>query len=566
MTPQYPICVRSHEILTFDCATTTWSCLMTPLPRAVGAIPPEADSASDLLRIQAERLGDMPFVRCGGDWMSYAELDDRTTRLARGLVDLGVEPGARVALLSANSVDLVEAIFACSRAGAVQVPINAYLRGAFLRHQLEDSSPGLVLVDAAGLEAVTGAEVSIKADRVLLMGDSVASDAHGPTMDEVRASGSTAPVPTLHPQDLGAIMYTSGTTGVSKGCMIPNGMFTSLHGVYEQNGYILPGDRMLTPSPLFHMGCQSAMLMGSLGNGAAVSFVERFSASGFMAEARDIGATVLYGVGAAAMAILAQPPHPLDAVNDLRAAVWVPMPPGRADEFERRFGVPTSGEVYGQTEFMTIAFAPLGGGLPRTCAGRPTDLAEVAILDERDRPLSPGEVGEIAVRPRIPDAMYMGYWNRPEDSLARRSNLWHHTGDVGRIDEQGVLWITDRKSDVIRRRGENVSATEVESAIQRHAAVEEAAVHGVPSELSEQDIKACVRLVPGASVEPEEMFTFLREELPYFAMPRYVEIVDDFPRNAVGRIRKDVLRERGVTSGTWDLVARGLTVGRESRR
>jgi crotonobetaine/carnitine-CoA ligase len=343
-------------------------------------------------------------------------------------------------------------------------------------------------------------------------------------------------------------------------------MFTTLHGVYEQNNYILPGDRMLTPSPLFHMGCQSAMLMGCLGNGASVSFVERFSASGFMAEAREINATVFYGVGAAAMAILAQPPHPLDAVNDLRAAVWVPMPPGKADEFEHRFGVPTSGEAYGQTEFMTIAFAPLGGGLPRGCAGLPTDVAEVAILDERDRRLPPGELGEIGARPRIPDAMYMGYWNRPADSVARRSNLWHHTGDVGRLDEQGILWITDRKSDVIRRRGENVSATEVETAIQRHAAVEEAAVHGVPSEMSEQDIKACVRLVAGAELEPDEFFVFLRDAVPYFAVPRYVQIVDDFPRNAVGRIRKDVLRERGVTSDTWDLVVLGLTIDRDARR
>jgi crotonobetaine/carnitine-CoA ligase len=531
--------------------------------QAVGAVPPEADSASDLLRIQAERLGGMPFVRCGGDWMSYAELDDRTTRLARGLVDLGVKPGDRVALVSANSVDMVEAIFACSRAGAVQVPINVYLRGAFLRHQLEDPAPSLVLTDVMGVQAVEGV---VEAERVVLMSDGAASDPVASTTAELRASGSTARLPTPGPQDLGAIMYTSGTTGVSKGCMIPNGMFTTLHGVYEQNNYILPGDRMLTPSPLFHMGCQSAMLMGCLGNGASVSFVERFSASGFMAEAREINATVFYGVGAAAMAILAQPPHPLDAVNDLRAAVWVPMPPGKADEFEHRFGVPTSGEAYGQTEFMTIAFAPLGGGLPRGCAGLPTDVAEVAILDERDRRLPPGELGEIGARPRIPDAMYMGYWNRPADSVARRSNLWHHTGDVGRLDEQGILWITDRKSDVIRRRGENVSATEVETAIQRHAAVEEAAVHGVPSEMSEQDIKACVRLVAGAELEPDEFFVFLRDAVPYFAVPRYVQIVDDFPRNAVGRIRKDVLRERGVTSDTWDLVVLGLTIDRDARR
>jgi crotonobetaine/carnitine-CoA ligase len=348
--------------------------------------------------------------------------------------------------------------------------------------------------------------------------------------------------------------------------MIPHGMFVAPMATYARAGYLRPGDRVLTPSPMFHMGCQSAMLMAPLAVGASVCFLKRFSASEFMRTAREIEATVLYGVGAAAIAILRRPPDPLDAANTLRCAIWTPLAPPQADEFERRFDVWTSSEAYGQTEFLPITLGDVEKSPVRGSAGMPVEIAEVKVFDEDGRSVGSVEVGEICVRPRRPDVMSKGYWKSPEASLRSISNLWHHTGDLGRLDEDGRLWIVDRKVDALRRRGENISSTEIEAAIVRHPSVEEAAVVGVASEMSEQDVKAYLRLAPSTRISPVELFEFFREELPYFSIPRYVDLVEEFPVNALGRIQKDRLRQLGNTSETWDFDAMGYSVDPGDRR
>ena len=162
--------------------------------------------------------------------------------------------------------------------------------------------------------------------------------------------------------------------------------------------------------------------------------------------------------------------------------------------------------------------------------------------------------------------MYLGYWRKPDATIEAWRNLWHHTGDQGRMDDEGFITFVDRKKDAIRRRGENVSSVEVEIAIQRHPKVAEVAVHAVPSEISEDDIKACIVVVPGDAPTPDELFDFFKQKLPYFAVPRYVEIVPELPRNATLRVMKHLLRARGVTAETWDFEELGLTVARDERR
>jgi len=527
---------------------------------------PDFRSAGELLEFQARRLGDEPFIRCGGDWVSYAALDEQSRDTAAGLHELGVRAGDRVAILAANSVGVAESIFACSKAAAVEVPLNTYLRGSFLQHQLADSGSTVAFVDREGYDALSRLETPTTIERFVLLTDDAPSDPRCLTLSELRAIGRPEQPARPLSSDLAAIMYTSGTTGPAKGCMIPHGMFTAFSRFHCSSGYIEPGDRVLCASPLFHMGCQGAMLIGALANDASICFVERFSASRFMPLARDIGATALHGVGAAAVAILAQPPAKEDKKMGLRVAVWVPLPADQADEFERRFGVKTFAESYGQTECMPISMPRGDRQTPRGSAGFPIDAVEVAVLDDDDEQLPVGAVGEIAVRLRVPNAMYRGYWNNPEASLKAVSNLWHHTGDLGRLDGAGFLWITDRKADALRRRGENVSSTELEAAIRRHAMVQDVAVHGVPSSMSEQDIKACIIVAQGHAPTVAQLFDFFRTELPYFAIPRYVEIVDEFPVNAVGRVRKDVLRKAGVTANTWDLEEMGFTVAPNERR
>jgi crotonobetaine/carnitine-CoA ligase len=190
----------------------------------------------------------------------------------------------------------------------------------------------------------------------------------------------------------------------------------------------------------------------------------------------------------------------------------------------------------------------------------------VRIVDDDDVEVARGDVGEIVVRPLEPDCMFSGYWGRPTETLDTFRNLWHHTGDFGRMDDDGFVSFVDRKKDALRRRGENVSSMELEAAIVRHPKVAEVAVHAVPSAATEDDIKACVVLAPEAETTPQELFGFFEANLPYFAVPRYVEVIPALPKNAVGRVLKHELRAAGVTEGTWDLEALGLVVSREARR
>jgi crotonobetaine/carnitine-CoA ligase len=189
----------------------------------------------------------------------------------------------------------------------------------------------------------------------------------------------------------------------------------------------------------------------------------------------------------------------------------------------------------------------------------------VEIVDEDDRPVAAGTVGEITIRPKSPHAMFRGYWGKPEETLETFRNLRHHTGDLGRLDEDGVLFFVDRKSDSLRRRGENVSSVELEGALGQFPGVREVAVHAVPSPMGEDDIKACL-VVGGERPEPGDLFDFFKQHLPYYAVPRYVEFLDRLPRNAVGRLMKHQLRDRGVTPETLDLEALGYSVAKDERR
>jgi len=524
----------------------------------------EAETLCEVLDRQALTLGESPFIACDEETLSYAGLRERSLCLAEGLRQLGLRQGDRIAMLSENSLAVVESFFACSRLGLVEVPLNIYLRGEFLRFQLVDSGCVAAIVDLPGLEAIRALDPPVEFDHLIVIEDIETDRATVPYWELIEADPLSA-APELSAADMAAIIYTSGTTGMPKGCMIPHGMFTRASQLFEELGYIRPGDRVLSPAPMFHIGFLGAHLAGSLRSGAWLRSMRRFSASTFMRTAREVGATVIYALGPNGMLLLAQPPSTSDGdPGALRLALFPPMAPESQREFERRFGVPVVAESYGQTECMPITASGLEGSRQPGSAGPPISTVEVAIVDDDDRQLPPDQVGEIVVRPRLANMMFKGYWNNPVATLETERNLWHHTGDLGRQSADGTIWIIDRKKDSIRRRGENVSSLELEAAIGKFPAVREVAVHAVPSSMGEDEIKACI--VARSQVEPEELFSFFKASLPYFAVPRYVELMDELPVTAVGRVRKQALRERGITEATWDFEALGLVVSRDERR
>jgi carnitine-CoA ligase len=511
-----------------------------------------------------ERLADAPdaqFVKCGSDWLTFAQLDERTDRLAAGLASLGAGRGTMIATILPNRIETVEILLAVAKLGAVQVPLNYYLKGEFLEYQLRDCGASVLIADGPGyaaageLLAATGIVHQVAVDD-----PPPGAIAYADLLGERRAFE-----PASEPSDIVSIMYTSGTTAVAKGCMLSTGYYVSVGRAYGMREWCVPGDRMFTGFPMFHTSGQMVAFMTALVNGATISIAPEFHASTFLADAAADGATMLVGVGVMGNLVLAQPPRPDDGAHQFRLAVWVPMGEGEQRQFEERFGTPVMSEGYGQTECVPVTVSAPHGIRARGTSGLVSPLLEVAIVDDADHQQPLGEAGEIVVRPKVPNAMYSGYWRKPDATRTAWSNLWHHTGDFGRLDADGFVTFVDRKKDVLRRRGENVSALALENVIRRHPAVADVAVSPVPGPFGDDDIKASLVLADAAALQPAEFFEFLRDKVAYFAIPRYVDIRAQLPVNALSRVMKHVLRDEGVTGDMWDLERLGLIASGKTR-
>jgi crotonobetaine/carnitine-CoA ligase len=254
-----------------------------------------------------------------------------------------------------------------------------------------------------------------------------------------------------------------------------------------------------------------------------------------------------------------------DADNPVRHAGCVPMPDPLIDPFKKRFAIDSLDQGYGQSEVLGMLHRyDLPGPRKPGSLGQPMEGLEVALLGDDDRPVAAGEVGEFCVRPTEPHTIFSGYWRNPEATVAAWRNLWYHTGDLGRRDEDGDWFFVDRKKDYIRHKGRNMSSFEVERALAGHPAVAEAAAIGIPDPAlpSEAELMVFVTLKEGQRATPDELARFVNDNAPYFFVPRYLEIVADLPHTPTGRVQKFALRERGVGPKTWDRVAAGFEVRR----
>jgi len=533
--------------------------------------PRHADRASrarvigELLRERAGQHPDRPFLGSGDDLLTYGEVDERSERVAAGLAALGSGPGDRIAVISANRVEMLELFFACAKLGAVEVPLNVFLKGEFLRYQLQDSQATTLVADAAGYEAVDAMLEGLPALTRLVRLDDTDSDRGATSWKELRETSPKPPHPEVAPSSLMSILYTSGTTGTPKGCMLPHGWYMNHAHVAGEMLEYRSDDVLFTALPLYH-GQAKGMVMGALVHHLTAWIDPIFSVSRILERFIDTNASLFSGVGAMGTAMLAGPPTERDKQHRLRAALMMPFTPEQQDAFKDRFGVTVLAQLYGQTECGAIAYSRLSESRNLASIGRAAPLYDVRLFDDDDQEVPVGEVGEICVRPKVPYATYLGYWRNPQATIEAWRNLWHHTGDFGRIDVDGFITFVDRKNDALRRRGENVSSQELERAIASYHKISEAAVHAVPSPMTEDDIKACIMLVAGAEVSPDELFDFFKQTLPYFTIPRYVEVLPALPKNATRRVMKHVLRERGVTDETWDLEAMGYAVARGERR
>ena len=281
----------------------------------------------------------------------------------------------------------------------------------------------------------------------------------------------------------------------------------------------------------------------------------------FWRDVREHGCTVAGLLGAIGNFLWQQPERADDADNPMTKVGMYPVIPEH-EALAKRFGIEiTTG--YGSTECPCPIAMPAGEPFPsHRCIGRPRKGVIVKLLDDKDVEVPVGELGEICVRPRESWEMMLGYWRRPEATAEAFRNLWYHTGDSGYQDAEGRVYFVDRKSDTMRRRGENISSMEVEEEVHTHPQVLECAAYPVWAAESEQEVMVAIVPKPGLRIDPVELTRYLNKRMPYFMVPRYFDFVDDLAKTPTGKVQKFPLRERGVTETTWDRVAAGIELER----
>lgn len=506
----------------------------------------EYHDLATLIRGKARKNGDRPALLFPDGQLSYADLDARTDRVASGLLGAGLHPGDRVATLLHNCAPFVELWFGAAKAGVVLVPLNTALKGSLLRYELEDASPQGIALDARLWD--TYAEIrgppAIAHEWVVRHPDSAANLPDGSSpFDELVAAAPRELPPAPQPWDPAAILYTSGTTGPPKGAIIPHEKVLTTSREIGLRSRLAADSVLFTALPLFHCNAQEMTTLCALLNDLTAAYDERFHASTFWETAARARATHVSLLISMINVLFKQPARPSDRGHSVTVALTAGATREVWPRFEERFGLSII-ELYGMTECGCTTLMNPPAAIRMGSVGTPLGFVEAEVVDDADRLVGVGVRGELVVRPRAPFTMFLGYLNKSEKTVEAERNLWFHTGDYVTRDEDGYYYFVDRKKDVIRRRGENLAPYDVESALNRHPAVFESVVVGVPSPLGEEDVKAFVVLRPGGTATPRELFEFLAGELPFFMVPRYLEFLEEVPKTANQKAQRYLLKGR----------------------
>lgn len=518
---------------------------------------------------QARRLGDATYLSYlpDGRRLGYAAMHALSNRIANGLLAAGVGPGMHVGVMLDNCPEQLLLYMALGKMGAVAVPVNTAARGQLLQHYLGHADAVALVTSSALLPHAAEALGQLPAVRWVVELAEAGTPRHAAAelgqaqwlpYAQLLEAADTTPVVPVKFTDLAFLLYTSGTTGPSKAIMFTHA-YALLYGIDQAENYGFRGSDVIHVClPLFHANGLLSHCYGALVVGAQVALARRFSASAFWQQVRDSGATVLSLLGSMANILWSLPARADDADHRVRQATIAPVPSVRA-EFERRYGLRIL-STYGLTDYgLGAIYGPDAPASKLGSAGRARRGMQLRIVDEDDLPLPPGEVGEIVMRSDYPWNTASGYYKMPEATLASRRNLWFHTGDRGYLDADGYLFFADRKKDAIRRRGENISAFEVEQAIVSHAAVADVAVFPVATSLGEDEVAAAIVLAEGAQLAEAEVIEHCRRNLAYFMVPRYLRFVRDLPRNATHKVEKHRLQAQAqaALAQWWDREAAG---------
>ena len=518
--------------------------------------------------LQRRMHDDAIFATQAGDGRTFtcADVAVLAARVCHFLQGLGMRPGARVAWMAPSSIESIALWLGISAIGAVDICVGEALKGALLEQVLNDSEPEILLVDQRVGEGIAELppEVLSPLRHVVSVGPVETAPAGRMAFDVHAAREAEREVfnPIVQaPNELTTIVYTSGTTGPSKGVMICHHHLFFVGAGFAEKFRIEPDSVLYHYSPYNHITGRQ-LITAALATGARMVLREHFSLNSFWNDINHFGCTHAITLGSAVPLLLDRTGE--EAVNQGSLMyVWAsPAMPKPYAAFERRFGVRVA-VPFGSTETGIVTLPSLDDpSAPPGNSGRRCDQFAVDIFDENDQVCRPGVTGEIVVRPQVGWTTLLGYLNRPATTIETTRNLWYHTGDYGRMDENGYLFFVDRKQDFIRVKGENVSSSEVEQVLVLHPDVADCAVVAVASELGDEEIMVCVVPSAGAQFNPAHLFRWAAQHLPYYMVPRFVQLIDDLPRSHSGKIEKYKLRATGITEAAWDAKAAGLRASR----
>ena len=543
-------------------------------------------SLGEFLDAAVAKSPDKVFVEISGQSLTYLELQRLAMRTGALFQGLGVGKGDRVCLFLPNCPEYLYCWFGLSALGAIGVPINtAYKRDetAFI---LNDADATAIVAHETLMEvAQEAATLAPGVRHKLLVKTTPSSPPSGESSDSAPPlsrgeykggsgwtsfseilddSGAIVSCPPVSPEDVSLLVYTSGSTGNPKGVMVTHQMYVAAGQGFAHWTQASSEDRFFTCLPYYHANIQYYSTMGTLAAGATLVVVDRFSASRFWDQVREAGATIVNFIGMMMPVLAKQPESPADSQNPVRLFYGSPsLPTEFLQTFQERFGTDII-IGFGMTETCYGTIETIGHSRRSGSSGTarehpdPRFFNEIRIChSETGQPVGPEIVGEITIKN---PAVMPGYWRNDEQTAQSLRHGWLFTGDLGWLDEDGYLYFVDRKKDIIRRRGENISSQEVENVIKRHPGLLDCAVLAVPSDLGEDEVKAYVVPRSGVTVKPDEVVYWCAEHLAYFKVPRYIEIREDLPRTPSLRVRKDLLRQEreNPIEGCFDREAAGI--------
>jgi len=529
----------------------------------------EECAVPDLLAARAEAAPDKPFLLFEEETWSYGDAAREAWRAGNALIGQGVKSGDYVSVWMPTGPDVLRAWFGANAAGAVYSPLGLAARGSYLEHTLNLAGSKVLVAHHQLVDRLVGLNIP-SLELVILVGDGkpeVELPWRTTTLDEILSGASderpelSQPVEPWH--DL-SLIYTSGTTGPSKGVRASYAAFWNY-----ARCFILPfvneEDRYLNSLPMFYTagtGITYSMLLA----GGSVALNKGFNPRTFWDDVRKFEATITIAIHGMVIFLLDQPASPEDRNHTLRTVYMGPL--SRHKEFADRYGVSIY-TAYGMTEVPVPIVSDLHPEDERSC-GRSADPVnyELRLVDEHDVPVEVGTPGELVVRHALPWTINSGYKNMPEATANAWRNGWFHTGDQFTQDEDGNFYFLDRKKDVIRRRAVNISSYEVEAEVMSHPLVKDVAAIAVKNpDLEEaagdEEVKVCVVLEPGSELDPADLVEYLSNRMPRHWIPRFVEYMDELPRTESHKLKKNELRDAGITPQTWDREQAGIRFKRE---